>query len=678
MTSSGGAGGVSTGSGGASGGAGGVTTGTGGAAGGAAGGVVGTGGNSSCPAVSADVISDFEENSGVMKMQGTPTRTGWWYDYPSPVPSGTMLSPTPMTTAIPVEASGDTSMCNKYALHIKGSGYGAAPNNYVGFGAAFLPMAPPSQLKTAYNVGGYTGISFKIKSGSGTPPAVYFEMLTKESQPSDSGGTATTDTIDKYNTRGQMLVTPYIASALSTTWQTVTVPFGTLIPRWVPAAGASNACPTAGGSVPKCQAAKFVPGNVLGIQFSMYTDAGFPKPSGSTQGTFDLWIDDVQFVKGDMGLPTKTGFPLTGAGSVGSCTKPTGADGKYLVTAYNLWKQNFAPDGQKVIRPENGNDTVSEGIAYGMLIAVNMNDQTLFDGLYGYWKGHKAAGSSTAGLMTWCIPAGSGSCSASGGSATDADEDTAFALLQAGKVWGGSYKADAMALISDIWAKDIDKTSHLPTGGSNYATTSGSVTNASYFAPAYYRAFKTAGDTNDWDSVVTAVYGVIGGSLAGSNGLFPAWCTSNCTGVGSNGGANDGIYQYDSHRIPMRIGLDYCWNAEARARTYVNKTTAFFGGNANAGLNGVGRIFDLYQLNGNSASGAGPNSASIIGTAAVGAMASSSGTQPFLDDAYQAVFDMVNRATLAPVDSAGKTPYSYYNATVGMLSLLMMTGNFSH
>jgi hypothetical protein len=39
---------------------------------------------------------------------------------------------------------------------------------------------------------------------------------------------------------------------------------------------------------------------------------------------------------------------------------------------------------------------------------------------------------------------------------------------------------------------------------------------------------------------------------------------------------------------------------------------------------------------------------------------------------------MVTRGKLAPTDTAGKTPYSYYNATVGILTLLMMTGNFSH
>ena len=40
------------------------------------------------------------------------------------------------------------------------------------------------------------------------------------------------------------------------------------------------------------------------------------------------------------------------------------------------------------------------------------------------------------------------------------------------------------------------------------------------------------------------------------------------------------IYQYDSHRIPWRIGLDYCWNGTAAAKTYLDKISGFFSGKA--------------------------------------------------------------------------------------------------
>ena len=626
-----------------------------------------SGGNTACPA-GADVISDFESGTGDMIKQGS--RTGFWYVYfpnsdTTAVPAGGMSQTPALNNGKPIAVASDTSggTCSKYALHTTGSGFGTAPNNYAGVGATFSPTAANYKISNAYDVTAYTGVSFKIKSGS-TTPAVFFEMLTKDNQPTTAGGTAANTKIDLYNTRGQMLNDPWTPGGITSSYQTITVPFGTLIPRWVPdSTGCTGS--TGGG---KCQAKPFVPANVLGIQISMYQDPGFPKVG--TAGTYDLWIDDVQFVKGDAGLQTQTGFPPANAGSMGSCLTPQGpnASAKFLVPAYNLWKKTFASGG-KVIRPENGNDTVSEGIAYGMMIAAIMKDQTLFDSLHSYWTSHATAGS----LMTWCIPAGGGSCTASGGSATDADEDAAYALWMADKVWGG-YKTAATTMINDIWTSDIDGSgTKLPKGGSNYGSPTGAITNASYFAPSMYRVFASVDSAHDWGGVATAALNAVNGAISGSNGLIPAWCSSSCTQAASNGAPTDTDYQYDSHRIPMRIGMDYCFNGTAAAKTYTTKNTAFF---ATAAANGIGYVLDMYTPSGGAVSGTAPNSSSILGTAAVGAMAS--GNQTFLNDAYQAVFDGITRGTMAPVDAAGKTPYSYYNATVGLLTALIMTGAFIH
>jgi endo-1,4-beta-D-glucanase Y len=673
-TSAGGAGGGTAGAGGTNpGGAGGGTAGAGGGTspGGAGGGTnPGTGGGST----EGDMISDFEDTPGKATMIKSGGRTGYWYVYypksdsSATPPSGTSMTPA-YSSGSPVATEASDS---GNALHVKGSGF-TGDNNYAGFGGAFKPI--DAKKSEAYDVSAYSGISFKIKSG-GTAPAVFFEMLTKQNQPTTAGGSAADTNIDLYNTRGTLLNDMWTPGGITTSWKTVTVPFGTLVPRWVPDTTACNKTSTTA----MCKNPVFKPTDVLGMQISFYSDPTNGFPQVGTPGTFDIWIDDVQFVKGDTGLQTRTGFPLANSGTWGSCISPVGPSvgAKYLVPAYNQWKKTFV-SGNKVIRPENANDTVSEGIAYGMLIAVNMNDKELFDSLYGYWKTNSAAGS----LMTWCIPGGGGgtgsACSASGGSATDADEDAAFALLQADKVFGGgSYKSDAMKMIGDIWSKDIDSGTKLPKGGSNYAAPTGTsgtgITNASYFAPAYYTAFKAAGDSNDWAGVNAAVYKSIG-TIGGSTGLIPAWCGSSCTAAASNGATNDVNFQYDSHRVPMRLALDYCWNGTADAKTYATKIVNFFSTNTAAGANGVNRILDMYTPAGGNVAEGKPNSASVVGTAAVGAMAS--GNQNFLNDAYQAVFDAVTRGTMAPVKEQ-KTPYSYYNATVGMLTLLMMTGNFSH
>jgi len=47
-------------------------------------------------------------------------------------------------------------------------------------------------------------------------------------------------------------------------------------------------------------------------------------------------------------------------------------------------------------------------------------------------------------------------------------------------------------------------------------------------------------------------------------------------------------------------------------------------------------------------------------------------------DAFPGKTNEITRGSLAPVDAGGKSLYSYFNATVGLLTALIMTGNFMH
>ena len=97
----------------------------------------------------------------------------------------------------------------------------------------------------------------------------------------------------------------------------------------------------------------------------------------------------------------------------------------------------------RVTRPSDGNDTVSEGISYGMLFAVYMNDKATFDAIWKYEQKHLNA----HGLMHWRISS-SGTTTGSN-SATDADEDMAFALVMADKQWGG-YTTTATTMLTTV------------------------------------------------------------------------------------------------------------------------------------------------------------------------------------------------------------------------------------
>ena len=147
---------------------------------------------------------------------------------------------------------------------------------------------------------------------------------------------------------------------------------------------------------------------------------------------------------------------------------------------FNKWKakyltqNNCNPGEWRVQRLETGNgqqnncygyatapeenDTVSEGIGYGMIITVFMssdknNTKQYFDGLWAYYKARENGN----GVMNWQYPY----CT-SGNGATDADEDAAFALLMADKQWGSAgainYANEAKTLISNVLNHEISST----------------------------------------------------------------------------------------------------------------------------------------------------------------------------------------------------------------------------
>jgi hypothetical protein len=120
------------------------------------------------------------------------------------------------------------------------------------------------------------------------------------------------------------------------------------------------------------------------------------------------------------------------------------------------------------------------------------------------------------------------------------------------------------------------------------------------------------------------------------------------------------------------MGLDVCWNNNADAKDYVNKITATI--MSKAGTAGFGSLADIYDASAMATSNSKPNSMSIIGTAAVGIAATgSAANQALLDRAYQFLLDGAYNSDPTSREAA----YTYYNATVGLLTALTLTGNFN-
>jgi endo-1,4-beta-D-glucanase Y len=283
---------------------------------------------------------------------------------------------------------------------------------------------------------------------------------------------------------------------------------------------------------------------------------------------------------------------------------------------------------------------VSEGIAYGMLATLYMGDQVVFDGLWTYAKAHLDAN----GLMNWHITSGGTTAGDGAGSAADADLDMAWALLGAAQQWGSAtYLADGKTLIDKIYTYEIAADGMLKPGDGWGNTME---TYPDYFSPAYFRLFGQVSGNPYWTTTIMDRNYEILKNSEGAQGLVPDKTTRTYqppTGT---------YYAYDACRTPWRIAMDYCFNGEARAKSYLDKVGAFF--------NGVGaaNIVDGYELNG-TARGNVHNMA-FIGPAGVAGMA---GFPKLLDDAF--TFGV-----------SGGGDASYFPQSLRVLTMQMMSGNF--
>jgi endo-1,4-beta-D-glucanase Y len=364
------------------------------------------------------------------------------------------------------------------------------------------------------------------------------------------------------------------------------------------------------------------------------------------------------------GSPTAA-FPYPQGHALPNCSFPTYST-DIVETAYQNWKAAFF-DGTKVTRPENGNDTVSEGIGYGMLIGVFMNDEPMFDALWSYAKSHFDGN----GLMTWCQGTGqTGSCNSSG-SATDGDEDMAYALLMASKQWsGGTYASDAATLIGNIYTHEVSGNILLP--GDSFGSSGLNELDPSYFAPSYYRAFAGVDSGHDWMDVLNECYTILA-NAQGGDGLVPNWVNQSGTGVTVGGAVVDPYFGYDACRIPFRIAMDWCINGQPmEAQTYAGLITTFYSSKSTA--TSLAGIVDGYTTTGGappSSTGLGVNSAGMAFTGPAGVAAMAAG-----DDTLRNISYLTARADTTGTAMKINGTFTYFHASWGVLSLMAMSGNF--
>ena len=325
--------------------------------------------------------------------------------------------------------------------------------------------------------------------------------------------------------------------------------------------------------------------------------------------------------------------------------------------AYEAWKNAYVEScgsGRYRVKFDDVSYTVSEGIAYGMLLAVYADDKDLFDGLWAYYK----ANMNGNGVMNWKI----NGCSVVAGQngSTDAELDVAMALIIASEQWSnGDYVTAAKSLIQTIKSVEMSVDGQVLNGDA--WGSSNTCRNPSYFAPAYYKEFAKVDINNAsfWsNTAITAANTILLANRSTTSGLVSNWCDSygsesTCGGAGSANG-----YGTESCRNPWRMAVDYLWHGDdaSSAAKDINAKLINFINGCESQMKGP-----LSNRNVSNPSGGLYMNGSYT-TFALPPMTSSS-AQSSLNKCYSSV------ANIANIDA-------YFNSTIRCITLFVLTGNF--
>ena len=249
------------------------------------------------------------------------------------------------------------------------------------------------------------------------------------------------------------------------------------------------------------------------------------------------------------------------------------------------------------IKFDDGSKTVSEGIAYGMLMMVYFSDKTTsyqnqFDKLWKYYNKWK---NPTSGLMSWKIEGFTRvdpSDKTYSNSASDAEFDTGVALVMAYYQFGDEkYLTDAKALIATIRQQEIDPNNlHKPGAEWNEER------NPSYISPAAFEIFKQieglSTAKSKWEAVITANYDLLTkNNSKASSGLFSDWCKDD--GTPSSKGTN---YSYDAARVPWRLAWANAWFGHSTAKTLLGKVVSANKSGYDNNATFVGPFMNAYSV----------------------------------------------------------------------------------
>jgi len=342
------------------------------------------------------------------------------------------------------------------------------------------------------------------------------------------------------------------------------------------------------------------------------------------------------------------------------------------------WQQLFYGDDttQRVYYPVGedmayimdigNNDVRTEGMSYGMMIAVQLDKKEEFDRLWKWTKTYMYQSEGPyRGYFAWhCTPEGK---KLDSGPASDGEEWFVMALFFASGRWGDgegifNYRAEAQQILDTMLHKNEENTIatnmfdpktkqvvFVPSGRN------ATFTDPSYHLPAYYELWaRWAERDNDfWVEAAQASREFFRKAAHPQTGLMPDYANFDGTPVKD---PEHEDFRFDAWRTLANVAVDYAWfGVDPWQVEQSNRVLSFLASH------GIDTFPNQFTLDGKPLSN--DHSTGLVAMAAVAALAANREIgEPFV----QALWD-------ARIPT-GK--WRYYDGMLYMLALLHVSGNF--
>jgi len=327
-------------------------------------------------------------------------------------------------------------------------------------------------------------------------------------------------------------------------------------------------------------------------------------------------------------------------------------------------------------------DARTEGLSYGMMVAVQLNKKDVFDRIWRWSKKYvQHQDGPREGYFAWSINPQTMKRN-SEGSASDGELYFVTDLLFASNRWGNNtginYYAEARRILDAMWKKDgtanihpfinmgAKQISFVPEGG-GYEWT-----DASYHLPAFYEAwalYAKDGHEQFYRDCADTARAFLHRACDPVTGLNPD--NSEFSGKPHSWGKMKPAFRFDSWRVPMNIAMDYVWFGKDKTwqQGYAKRIQNFLRSK------GINEFDDQFNTDGTTPEFVLPAGGVKKLRHSLGLVATSAAASLMITDNTK--FDFIR-----PLWSAKLEPYAdnyfdpYYDGLLYVFSLMHLSGKY--